>query len=94
MANIVAPELITSSKGDIESKKGVKSFYTCIYKFTRKEFQKLATSKVIATLFKNFVGGGHFSEMTKTDESLMRDPERYIRGAQTILEQFERAAGI
>lgn len=65
--------------------------YDCIYRYTRRDFDKLKNSKVIGILFKDFYESGKFKEMTKTDKTLMRDPEKYIEGAQKILESFQEA---
>jgi hypothetical protein len=69
----------------------IKMFYKCIYNYTKKNFNLMKYSKPIALLFKNFMNLGAFHDMTKSDKTLLRDPERYINRAMLILKEFEEA---
>ena len=94
MGHIVFKGILPVSKGSQRCVRDIKLYYDCIYKFTNKKFVALSYSQVIGSLFKNFINRGKFLEMTKTDKTLIRGPERYIQVGQEILGIFERCANI
>lgn len=87
---VVAKEHACITKGDKKTVREIKCYYACIYKFTKKNFIALSHSKIFGVLYKNFMNRGRFVEMTKTDKTLIRCPEKYLQGAQEILNEFEK----
>ena len=94
VGSIIAKELISITKELKRNLKEIQAYYTCIYKFTKKKFEILSQSKIFGILFKYFVNHGKFDEMTLTDKTLMRNPEKYTEGAHKIVKVFERRANI
>lgn len=88
---IIVPEYVSKKNITVGENKEISHFYDCIYNYTNGNLKKLAKSFVFCSLFKNFVEEDHFLEMTRVDETLIRNPEIYLARAHGLLEMFGKA---
>ena len=94
VGNILIPEYWSNTRSSNKCKSDTKLFFKCIYKYSNIAFEKLHQCRIIACLFKVFMTKGYFLEMTTTDPSLKRDPEKYIERANEILSSFEARSNL
>lgn len=76
LGNLMIPEYWEKSKSSARCKRDSKLFFKCVYNYSLGSFKELLKIKIIAALFVEFIGQGHFAQMTTTDTSLKRDPEK------------------
>lgn len=85
MAILVKPEYMLQISLCYQYIRFKKIYEGCIYHYSRAYFDKIVQNQTFMKIFSNFVKLGHFETMTKTDTTLMRNPEFYIERVNEII---------
>ena len=88
IGRISLPDFVNKTVGSYIFNKDIKSFYECLYNYSRTKADKLFSSEPIRIIFKHFIECGGLAKMIETDEGLQKHKNVVIDKINEILDWF------
>ena len=90
IGRIVVPEYFSKTYCSYECAKYTDLLYSCIYKYTQANADKLYKSTVLRSIYGNFFKSATFYEMLNSDSTLCRNKEHYLAKAKEVVKCFDK----
>ena len=88
IGRISLPDLVNKTVGSYIFNKDIKSFYECVYNYSRIKADKLFGSEPIRIIFQHFIKCGGLAKMIETDEGLQKHKNVVIDKINEIFDWF------